>query len=142
MLVAVDEVIEDMVLDDFRHQTGRGTSDSRDQMQQLLAGSLGLQGALDRDNQPPDALDPAQQLLAVSGGVHWVGGYPIVRGAPRNYGNLFAGARAPTPWKVPIRFGRETVKAERVVASALLTLFVLPALYARFGMETAKGKVG
>jgi hypothetical protein len=43
----INEMGEDVILDDLRHEAGRGTAHPRQQMHHLFAASLGFEGTLD-----------------------------------------------------------------------------------------------
>ena len=69
MLLGIDEMRAHVVFDDLGHQTGRGPSHSGNEMHDLFAASLAVEGAFDGFDLAPDAAHARQQLVLFTDGV-------------------------------------------------------------------------
>src|SRR6266404_6427021 len=69
MLLGIDEMRAHMILDDLGHETGHGSPRSGDEMHDLLAAGLAVEGALDGFDLTLDAAHPRQQLALFVNGV-------------------------------------------------------------------------
>src|SRR4051812_32965586 len=77
----IDDVIADVVLEQFGGQPGDGAPDRGDQHQHVGAAELRLQSPLDGFELPPNAPNPPEKLRLVFDGVrhgYKIGGYPIL----------------------------------------------------------------
>jgi len=69
MFLSIDQMVSNVVLDDFRHETGHRAAHTSDEMQNLLAASLAFEGTLNRLDLALHPAHAAQQLLLFTDGV-------------------------------------------------------------------------